>query len=74
MAPCFAIIYMMPKWATDQRRKANGQVEDICIHGIGHPNKNWLALFEPTKRKTLAVHCCDGCCLIFKKEGAKNHD
>ena len=46
-------------------------VEDICEHGVGHPNKEWLN--EQIKKGLseddvwgLSVHGCDGCCSVKK--------
>lgn len=55
--------YEMPKWAVEQRGRMNGTVEDICKHGVGHPNAEWLAeLRNDEERETWSVHGCDGCC------------
>lgn len=53
--------FPMPKWAIKQivRYDRNRLVEDICEHGVGHPNAAWLK-----KHGALGdnVHGCDGCC------------
>lgn len=55
--------YEMPKWAVEQRGRMNGVVEDICRHGVGHPNQEWLdELRDDKERETWSVHGCDGCC------------
>lgn len=34
--------YSRPKWATQQVVRSSGLVEDVCKHGVGHPNSDWL--------------------------------
>lgn len=46
--------------------RTNGLVEDICEHGIGHPNK------AKTKANFYyAIHGCDGCCSKWGKAPMK---
>lgn len=54
--------YKKPDWAIDQIIREGGLVEDICEHGVGHPNKEWLAEHDPENKKSFAIHGCDGCC------------
>lgn len=54
--------YKKPDWAVDQIVRASGLVEDICEHGIGHPNKEWLEEHDPNDKFKWSVHGCDGCC------------
>lgn len=56
--------YRMPEWAVKQTVRENGLVEDICKHGVGHPNKEWLDDHDPTGELGFWVHGCDGCCCI----------
>jgi hypothetical protein len=58
--------YSKPKWAIQQVTKASGLVEDICKHGIGHPNREWLKEHDPKGNYGWGIHCCDGCCNINK--------
>lgn len=52
-----------PSWAVDQVQRASGLVEDICEHGVGHPNIHWLRKHpELAKKECLGIHGCDGCC------------
>lgn len=53
--------YPQPDWAVSQhiRDDCGDLVEDICEHGIGHPNSVWLAKHG---REVDGVHGCDGCC------------
>lgn len=52
-----------PSWSIKQITRASGLIEDICKHGVGHPNKAYLQSHpEQTKRQALGVHGCDGCC------------
>ena len=54
--------YPKPSWATHQIVRAGGIVEDICKHGVGHPNKEWLKKHDPDGKKMMGVHGCDFCC------------
>lgn len=49
-----------PKWAVDQTTRSSGLVEDVCEHGVGHPNEHWLK--ANPKLEYLSIHGCDGCC------------
>jgi len=54
-----------PEWAIKQiKRERFGKeiIEDICKHGIGHPNKQWLMSLTEDERSYEGVHGCDGCC------------
>ena len=53
--------YKKPKWAVSQfiRDDRNGLVEDICEHGVGHPNREWL---KKHGKEGDGIHGCDGCC------------
>jgi len=55
-------LYPKPDWAVNQIVRASGLVEDICEHGIGHPNISWLKLHDPDGEKGYSIHGCDGCC------------
>jgi hypothetical protein len=55
-------LYPQPDWAICQKIRINGLVEDICEHGVGHPNKEWLKIHDPDNN--LGIHCCDGCCKV----------
>ena len=66
--------FRKPKWAIKQivrpryGDKGNHLVEDICKHGCGHPNKEWLKEFgEPVDE----IHGCCGCCSIKQKDNKK---
>jgi len=59
--------YDKPDWAIKQIIRSSGLIEDVCKHGIGHPNKQWLAQHDSKGDKGLSRHGCDGCC-IKKKE------
>lgn len=60
-------LYPKPDWAVDQTVRGNGLVENICVHGIGHPHENYLKRFNPSGELGLGIHGCDSCC-IEKKE------
>jgi uncharacterized Zn finger protein (UPF0148 family) len=60
-------VYKKPTWAISQvqRLDKNGLVEDICKHGIGHPNEEWLEKHlekYPEHASWIDIHGCDGCC------------
>ena len=57
--------YKKPKWAVSQTVRESGLVEDICEHGVGHPNRQWL---DHHPKSGLSIHGCDGCCRITDKE------
>lgn len=46
-------------WVVEQITRANGLVEDICEHGVGHPNPEWL---QEHGKEMDGIHGCDGCC------------
>lgn len=54
--------YKKPDWAIDQIVRASGLVEDICEHGVGHPNIEWMKKHDPDGKLMMGVHGCDGCC------------
>lgn len=57
-----------PDWAVSQSvRWETGLLEDICEHGIGHPNREWLAKYDPDGTKCFGIHGCDGCCRISRE-------
>ena len=49
-----------PTWAGYQLIRGSGLLEDICSHGVGHPNQMWLK--EHIDEAHWGVHGCDGCC------------
>jgi hypothetical protein len=58
--------YKKPDWAVDQIIRESGAVEDVCKHGVGHPNLEYLKDFPKN-----GIHGCDGCCykdLGFRKK------
>lgn len=58
--------YTKPEWAVKQIVRENGLVEDICEHGVGHPNKEYM---KQHKNQSHGIHGCCGCCA---KKGDKN--
>ena len=54
--------YKKPEWAIQQVTRASGLVEDICEHGVGHPNEESLRDMEAQGRDGFGIHGCDGCC------------
>lgn len=59
--------YPAPFWAIDQIRRSTGLIEDVCHHGVGHPNHHWLMDNDPDGKKVFDVHGCCGCC-VSKEE------
>lgn len=55
---------MQPKWAVEQITRWSGLIEDVCKHGVGHPNKDYLDGYTTRwgDKHGLDVHGCDGCC------------
>ena len=60
--------YKKPDWAVDQVVRETGLVEDICVHGVGHPNREWLRVHDPDGKLCFGVHGCDGCCSHEQKK------
>ena len=55
--------FAKPAWAVRQLVRETGLVEDVCEHGVGHPNAEWLAMRNArSERRIAGVHGCDGCC------------
>ena len=54
--------YELPSWAVAQTIRETGLVEDMCKHGIGHPNQKWLAKHDYDGKLMMGIHGCDGCC------------
>ena len=52
--------YKKPKWAVKQMIRMSGLVEDICEHGVGHPNEEWIKAHPGEEH--FICHGCDGCC------------
>jgi hypothetical protein len=63
--------YVKPLWAVSQTIRESGLVEDVCKHGIGHPNAQWLWRHDPSGRLAFGVHGCDGCCSKAMKKAIK---
>lgn len=55
--------YRKPKWAVQQLQRSSGLIEDVCKHGVGHPNKDWLSRHDSKGNRGLKVHACCGCCM-----------
>lgn len=53
------------QWAVQQIFRDNGMIEDICEHGVGHPNRAWLEKYPSPHN---GIHGCDGCCCKEKNE------
>ena len=51
-----------PAWAHGRVKRASGLVEDVCVHGVGHPNPQSLEVLEAQGLKGFGIHGCDGCC------------
>ncbi|MAF24395.1 hypothetical protein CL634_02250 [bacterium] len=57
-------MFPKPEWAVSQLTRSTGLVEDVCEHGIGHPNRDWIVRrkFSRPKESYWGTHGCDGCC------------
>lgn len=55
-------LYPKAKWAVQRLIRETGLQEDICRHGIGHPNQGWMKQHDSTGEGYWGVHGCDGCC------------
>lgn len=57
--------YKKPDWAIQQIMR-DGMIEDICEHGVGHPNHEWyqemLKIHGKEEGEGYGIHGCDGCC------------
>ena len=42
-------------------RRADGRVEQICEHDVGH------TVYDSTLAPWMLIHGCDGCCAKVKK-------
>lgn len=52
--------------APRQYREDRGFIEQVCKHGIGHPDHDTLLFLwgkHGGRFEELAVHGCDGCCV-----------
>lgn len=47
----------------DQITRETGLVEDVCEHGVGHPNLEYLKSHKGAN----GIHGCDGCCSKTQK-------
>lgn len=63
--------YKKAPWAVQQVVRASGVVEDICSHGVGHPNQEWVKENDAKGERALGIHGCDGCCCGILKGGKK---
>jgi hypothetical protein len=54
--------YKKPSWAINQTVRETGLVEDVCKHGIGHPNEEFLEGLSVMRRNNFRIHGCCGCC------------
>lgn len=54
--------YPKPSWAVSQLVREFGLIEDVCEHGVGHPNLDWLKEKDPNHETTWSIHGCEGCC------------
>lgn len=56
-----------PSWACARTKREAGLVEDLCEHGVGHPNAYWVNwvlthLITGVDYSYFWVHGCCGCC------------
>ena len=43
-------------------REDRGILERLCMHGIGHPDRDSALYLESIGKSEENVHGCDGCC------------
>lgn len=55
--------FPIPSWAVDQIDRGH-VIEDICEHGLGHPNREFLKKYPEAS----GIHGCDGCCSKDKEK------
>lgn len=63
-----------PDWAVQQIVRETGLIEDVCKHGIGHPNKASIKEMDKKykgSKGAWGIHGCDGCCLEAKTRAKK---
>ena len=58
--------YSQPSWAIHQIVRIDrigNMVEDVCEHGVGHPNREWLKDHDPDGELGFGIHgCCEEMC------------
>jgi len=59
--------YKKPEWAVTQVIREEGLVEDVCIHGVGHPNKQWLQENPLIANNHVHACCIKECCTSLDK-------
>ena len=59
--------YKKPEWAVKQITRISGLVEDVCKHGVGHPNREWIKEHDPDGERGFGIHGCDGCCFTWER-------
>ena len=52
--------YEVPAWRIGYCWRETGLLEDVCEHGVGHPNQDFLK--KEGWPDVWSVHGCDGCC------------
>ena len=58
--------YEAPPWRIGYCWRETGLLEDVCEHGVGHPNKDFLE--KEGLPGAWGVHGCDGCCCPKEEE------
>ena len=64
------LVYPEAPWSIGRDIRSGGLIEDVCEHGVGHPNAYSLDVVvklklrvDPTaKVDYIGMHGCDGCC------------
>lgn len=56
-------MYSKPSWAKFQITRETGLIEDICSHGVGHPNDDFIKTVPEKDWFSWSVHGCCGCCI-----------
>lgn len=47
----------------DYTIRADGRVELICEHGVGHPSRKLTLLYRGIWNDCDSIHGCDSCCV-----------
>ena len=55
-------IFKRPDWAIDQDIGDDYALEDVCKHGVGHPNREYLDSLPEDEARLMGIHTCCGCC------------
>ena len=52
----------VPAWVKQYLVRESGLLEEICQHGVGHPERESVKEMDKIGLKGFGIHGCDGCC------------